>query len=96
MSYTTQEIVTLNESAPLTFERAVAIALEIGKSHRSVIAKAKSLGIEYIPKAKAAAKPSNGPTKAEILGGIRAQLAMPAREGDLTKAELVTILGAIS
>ena len=94
-AYTTSETAVIVAASPLTFEKAQAIAEKIGKSHRSVIAKAKSLGVEYIPKAKPTAKASNEPTKAAILAEIRTALAMPAREGDLTKAELMNLLSNI-
>ena len=94
-AYTTSETAVIVDAAPLTFEKAQAIAEKIGKSHRSVIAKAKSLGVEYIPKAKPTAKASNEPTKAAILAEIRTALAMPARDGDLTKAELINLLSNI-
>ena len=91
-AYSASETAVIVAASPLTFEKAQAIALEINKSHRSVIAKAKSLGVEYIPKAKPTAKASNEPTKAAVLSAIRSALAMPAREGDLTKNELVAVL----
>ena len=94
-AYSASETAVIVDAAPLTFEKAQAIAEKIGKSHRSVIAKAKSLGVEYIPKAKPTAKASNEPTKAAILAEIRTALAMPAREGDLTKAELINLLSNI-
>ena len=94
-AYSASETAVIVDAAPLTFEKAQAIAEKIGKSHRSVIAKAKSLGVEYIPKAKPTAKASNEPTKAAILAEIRTALAMPARDGDLTKAELINLLSNI-
>ena len=95
-AYTKTEVATIVAATPLTFEMAQKIALEIGKSHRSVIAKAKSLGVDYIPKSKPIAKASNEPTKAAVLLAIRTSLALPAREGDLTKAELSAILMSLA
>ena len=96
MSYTDVETAAVVAAAPLTFDSAVALAEKLGKTHRSVIAKAKSLGVEYTPKAKPAKKAAdNGPTKAQILADIRSRLALPEREGDLTKGELETILSAL-
>jgi hypothetical protein len=37
-----------------------------------------------------------GPTKADILTGIRSALALADREGDLTKDELVSVLEHIA
>ena len=101
MSYTPEMVAAIQTASPLTFEKAQEIAsldafVRAGKGHRSVIAKAKSLGIDYIAKPKAARKAAdNGPTKAETLAAIRTALALPDREGDLTKAELVAVLQSI-
>ena len=96
MSYTDFETAAVVAAAPLTFDSAVALAEKLGKTHRSVIAKAKSLGVEYTPKAKPAKKAVDaGPTKAQILADLRSRLALPDREGDLTKGELETILSAL-
>jgi hypothetical protein len=98
MSYTPEMVAAIQSAEPLTFEKAQEIAssdafVRAGKSHRSVITKAKSLGIAYVPKGK---KPNTkveaGPTKAAYLADIRSALALPEREGDLTKAELVAVL----
>jgi hypothetical protein len=96
--YTESMIATLRASAPLDLQKAHALAEEwpdVG--YRSIIAKAKSLGLEYI-KAEPAAKKAkdSGPTKAAILASLRARLALPEREGDLTKAELETLLEALA
>ncbi len=94
MAYTETMTAKIIASAPLDLAKAHALAAEFGDvSYRSVISKAKSLGVEYIAKAPAAKKAkSNEPTKAGILAGIRSALALPNREGDLTKAELETVL----
>lgn len=94
--YTDAMVARIQAAAPLNLEKAHALSGELGVSYRSVIAKAKSLGIEYVAKAPAAKKPREGVTKAETLTAIRSALALPAREGDLTKAELETILGALA
>ena len=96
MSYSAAEAAAVLAAAPLTYEGAIALGEKLGKSHRSVIAKAKSLGVEYTPKAKPARKTAdNGPTKAAVLAGIRSRLGLTTREGDLTKAELEAILSAL-
>ena len=62
-------------------------------SYRSIIAKAKSLGVDYVKAAPAAKAPRDQePTKAHYLAEIRKALALPERSGDLTKAELVSVL----
>jgi hypothetical protein len=96
MSYSAAEAAAVLAAAPLTYEGAIALGEKLGKSHRSVIAKAKSLGVEYTPKAKPARKTAdNGPTKADVLVRIRSRLGLAHREGDLTKAELEAILSAL-
>ena len=96
--YTDPMIATLRASAPLDLQKAHALAEEWPEvSYRSIIAKAKSLGLEYI-KAEPAAKKAKdtGPTKAIILASLRTRLDLPEREGDLTKAELETLLEALA
>jgi hypothetical protein len=96
MSYTDVETAAVVAAAPLTYESAAALADKLGKTHRSVIAKAKSLGVEYTPKAKPAKKAAeSGPTKAQILATLRSRLGLTDREGDLTKGELEAILSAL-
>ena len=96
MSYSATETAAVLAAAPLTFEGAIALGEKLGKTHRSVIAKAKSLGVEYTPKAKPARKATdNGPTKATVLASLRSRLGLTDREGDLTKAELEAILAAL-
>jgi hypothetical protein len=96
--YTEKMTSKIMASAPLNLDKAHALASEFGTvTYRSVISKAKSLGIEYIKKAPAAkmAKES-GPTKAATLLALRDTLGLAQREGDLTKAELETILARVS
>ena len=99
--YTSEMVAAIQTASPLTFEKAQEIAstdafVRAGKGHRSVIAKAKSLGIDYIPKAKPVkASRDMGPTKAETLSAIRLALALPERDGDLTKSELSAVLSNI-
>jgi hypothetical protein len=76
--YTANMTKAITEAAPLTFEAAVALAerdefIAAGKSHRSIIAKAKSMGVEYVPKAPAAKRPK-GVTKASLVAEIAAGL----------------------
>ena len=91
-NYTEKMIATMKAAAPLNLAKAQDLASDFGVSHRSVISKAKSEGIEYVAATRKAASKSNGPTKADILRGIREGLSLGDREGDLTKTELVAIL----
>ena len=58
MPYTKDQVARLTESAPISYEDAVALGTELGYSTRSVIAKTKSLELEYIPKAVPAKRPT--------------------------------------
>jgi hypothetical protein len=102
MSYTPEMVAAIQTAEPLTFEKAQEIAatdafVRAGKSTRSVVAKAKSLGVAYIPKAKpeAKGKADTGPTKAELLAQVRASLGLAEREGDLVKSELEALAAAL-
>jgi len=95
--YTEQMTAKIIAASPLNLDKAHALASEFGTvTYRSVISKAKSLGVEYIKKAPAAKTVKDtGPTKAALLLEIRKTLELSDREGDLTKIELQTILTAL-
>ena len=89
--YTETMIAAMRKVAPLNLDKAKDLASGFGVSHRSVISKAKSLGIEYV-KAGPRAKVASGPTKAQLANAIRKAVSLSDREGDLTKAELARVL----
>jgi hypothetical protein len=93
-AYTPAMVAQLSAQAPFSLAKAKAFAEKYPTvTYRSVIAKVKSLGLPYEKLAPATKKDpvDAGPTKVEILSGIRAKLALAPREGDLTKAELAAI-----
>jgi len=91
-NYTDKMVSAIRAAAPLNLAKAKQLASDFGSvSHRSVISKAQSLGVEYV-KAAPAARKMRGPTKAEYLEGIRASLGVPFRKGDLTRDELAAVL----
>ena len=94
-NYTPKMVAALEAAAPLNLEIAKDLAADFGVSHRSVISKAKSLGLEYI-KASPKAKVAKGITKAELCEAIRKAVALPDRSGDLTKDELSAILSNLA
>ena len=97
-NYTPEMVARIREAAPLNLAKAKDLAADFGNvTHRSVISKAQSLGVEYVKVSpvKRAAK-ADTPTKAEYLAAIRKGLALPTREGDLTKAELSAVLASIA
>ena len=90
-NYTPAMVAKLQAAAPLNLETAKDLAADFGVSHRSVISKAKHLGLEYV-KASPKARVAKGITKAELTDAIRQAVALPDRAGDLTKAELDVVL----
>ena len=97
-NYTSQMVARITAAAPLNLAKARELADEFGTvSYRSVMSKAQSVGVEYVKAAPAARQPREaGPTKADYLAAIRKALAMPERGGDLTKAELESVLESIA
>jgi len=97
-NYTPEMVAAITAAAPLNLAKAKELASQFGNvTHRSVISKAQSLGVEYVKLSpvKRAAK-ADTPTKAAYLAAIRKGLALPEREGDLTKAELEAVLESIA
>jgi len=96
-NYTPAMVARIQNAAPLNLAKAKELAAEFGSvSYRSVISKAQSLGVEYVKLAPTPrAKRDDTPTKAAYLAAIRKGLALPEREGDLTKAELCILLESI-
>jgi Zn-dependent peptidase ImmA (M78 family) len=94
-NYIPKMVAALEAAAPLNLEIAKDLAADFGVSHRSVISKAKSLGLEYV-KASPKARAAKGITKAELTDAIRQAVALPDRSGDLTKAELDVVLSNLS
>ncbi len=88
----------ITAAAPLNLTKARALAEEFGTvTDRSVISKAQSIGVEYVKLSPVKrVKRDDTPTKAEYLAAIRKGLALPTREGDLTKAELSAVLASIA
>ena len=97
-NYTPQMIARITAAAPLNLAKAKALAEEFGSvTYRSVISKAQSIGVEYVKLSPVKRSPkADTPTKADYLLAIRKGLALPEREGDLTKAELESVLESIA
>lgn len=88
----------IKESAPMNYEKAKTLSREFGGTvtPKGIVSKCKHLGVEYVGQVRKAANKKTGPTKAEVLEGIRASLSLSSREGDLTKAELLKVFENIS
>ena len=99
MSYSDKETAAVRAAAPLTYDSAAALAEAMGKSTRSVIAKAKSLDLEYTPKAKPTPK-GKGVTKADLVAKVAAKLGVSTDAVDglkgATVASLEVLLAKVS
>jgi len=75
--FTPEILEKMRVTAPLNKEKAAALAEEFGAdfSTRSIIAKAKREGIEYVNAAPATKKPK-GESKADILAAIESKLGI--------------------
>ena len=79
-NYTPAMIAKLQGAAPLNLEIAKDLAADFGVSHRSVISKAKHLGLDYVVTAKAAKKIRS--SKADTVAAIAKGLDMPVDDLD--------------
>ena len=93
-NYTAKMVDAIKAASPLDLGKAKDLAADFGVSHRSVISKAISLGVQY-NKQPAKAK-SVRTTKADMVAAIRKAASLPDRQGDLTKDDLTVILSLIS
>ena len=95
MSNYTKKMEAELASEKMTYDRAVALATQWGLSVKSVIAKTKSLGIDYTPKPRATRKTS-GITKADLVRQIESKLNLEL-DGlqNASASALTTLLGAL-
>ncbi|MGB2073547.1 MAG: hypothetical protein ACPHX7_09930 [Candidatus Puniceispirillaceae bacterium] len=95
-NYTPEMVARITAAAPLNYAKAKELAADFGNvTPRSVVSKAQSLGVEYVKLSPVKRVKDDTPTKAEYLAAIRKALALPTREGDLTKVELSSVLESI-
>ena len=69
VNYTEEMVATLKTNAPIDFAKAQVLAVELDRSVKSIIAKCKREGIEYISK-PAPAKKKSAHTKADLVNAI--------------------------
>ena len=69
VNYTEEMVATLKTNAPIDFAKAQVLAVDLDRSVKSIIAKCKREGIEYISK-PAPAKKKSAPTKADLVSAI--------------------------
>ena len=96
VNYTAEMVALLEQSAPIDFDKAQALGKEMGRSVKSIIAKCKREGIEYISKTVPARKKST-PTKADLVSAICKGLDLDDCQGleKATGLALSKLLGAI-
>lgn len=70
-NYTQAQIDQIKAAAPLDMEKAKKLGEAMGKSYRSIIAKAKREQIEYIAKEPEPKKGKDAPTKAQLVDAMR-------------------------
>tara|TARA_B100000953_G_scaffold219471_1_gene181522 strand:+ start:334 stop:672 length:339 start_codon:yes stop_codon:yes gene_type:complete len=88
VNYSPEMVSQMVEMAPLNLEKAKKLSPKIGRSVRSIIAKAKREGIEY-QSVKPVAKRVKGLTKADLVKAISSKVGTDL-EG-LEKAPAVTL-----
>ena len=91
--YTKEMEAKVTAASPMDLAGAKALGAEIGMTYRSVIAKAKSLGLDYIPK-PAPVKKVKEATKAELAADIEGAtgLTLPS----LAKASRLDLLALVA
>ena len=96
VNYTPEMIAVLTAAAPINHEKAQALAVQLDRGVRSIIAKCKREGIEYISK-PAPAKKKAAPTKTDMVAAICAGLDMESCAGleKATGQSLATLLSSI-
>jgi len=78
--YTPTMIEKMSAAQPLNLEKAKSFSAEFGYSHRSIIAKALSLGLTYEKKA-ALSSSSSKPTKRDVVAEIEKALDADSLSG---------------
>ena len=69
VNYTPEMVAVLEAAQPIDYAKAQELGLQLDRGVRSIIAKCKREGIEYISK-PAPAKKKAAPSKAELVGAI--------------------------
>ena len=96
VNYTAEMVALLEQSAPINFDKAQALGKKMNRSVKSVIAKCKREGIEYISK-PAPARKKSAPTKSDLVSAICKGLDLDDCQGleKATGLALSKLLGAI-
>ena len=80
VNYTPEMVAVLKAAQPIDYAKAQALALQLDRGVRSIIAKSKREGFEYISK-PAPAKKKAAPSKMDMVAAICSALDMDTCEG---------------
>ena len=80
INYTPEMVATLKAAQPIDFAKAQSLGAEMDRSAKSIIAKCKREGIEYISK-PAPAKKKAAPSKADMVAAICAAVDTDSLDG---------------
>ena len=96
VNYTDEMVAILKDAAPIDYDKAQLLAAQLDRGVRSIIAKCKREGIDYISK-PAPAKKKSMPSKADTVAGICEMVEIDSCEGleKATGAALIKILTAL-
>ena len=96
-NYTPEMVQMLRDAQPIDFEKAQTLSKKLNKNVRSVIAKVKREGLEYISK-PAPAKKKAAPTKGDLVHAICKAVNIDSCDGleKATGVALDKLLRAIS
>jgi hypothetical protein len=96
VNYTPEMVAILKDNAPIDYAKAQELATQLERGARSIIAKCKREGIEYISK-PAPAKKKAAPSKADMVAAIATGLDLDSLDGleKATGSALNKLLSAI-
>ena len=80
VNYTPEMVATIEAAQPLDLAKAKALCAQLDRGYRSIIAKAKREGFEYISK-PAPAKKKAAPSKADMVAAICAAVDTDSLDG---------------
>lgn len=82
LNYTPDMEAVLEDAQPIDYERAIQLGKELDRKPRSIIAKAKSMGLEYVVKVGSLEVKTRAPrvTKADYVEAIAKALSVDADE----------------
>lgn len=95
VNYTPEMEQVIRDAAPLDIDKAKALAVKLERTHKSVIAKALSLGVEYVKKAPAASARGDKPTKADLVKIFASQIGVPHAKIEGLDKTTVAVLAII-